>query len=370
MNTHCSDHATPDEGDGRDAILTRIELWRRRPHRLTGDIVTSAHGAGGKASQSLLQAVIFPGFGSAELGKANDGAVLDVGDESRVVLTTDSFVVTPRRFSGGSIGDLAVNGTVNDLAVMGATPRWMSVAFVIEEGFRIDDFRDVVADIARAAMIAGIEIVTGDTKVVGKGAADGIYVTTTGVGILPKGRDLAWTNVRPGDKVIVSGSIGDHGIAVLMARGDVELRADVPSDTAPVHIATQALLNSGASVRWMRDPTRGGVASTMNELAMSAEVGVRLYEQSLPVLPAVNGTCELLGLDPLYVANEGKFIAVVAPEHEDMAITALQSVEVSSGARVIGEITDQHPGLVVLETLFGGTRIVDMLVGDPLPRIC
>ena len=364
------DHDTPPESDGRKAVLTRIEEWRRRPHRLAGDFITSAHGAGGKASQSLLQAVILPGFGSAELKKANDGAILDVGDESRVVLTTDSFVVTPRRFNGGSIGDLAVNGTVNDLAVMGATPRWMSVAFVVEEGFHIDDFRDVVADIARAAMIAGIEIVTGDTKVVGKGAADGIYVTTTGVGVLPDGRDLAYANVRPGDKVIVSGSIGDHGIAVLIARGDIELQAEIPSDTAPVHIATEILLNSGASVRWMRDPTRGGVASTMNELAMCAEVGVRLYEQSLPVLPAVNGTCELLGLDPLYVANEGKFIAVVAPEHEDIALAALKSVEVSRGARVIGEITDQHPGLVVLETLFGGTRIVDMLVGDPLPRIC
>ncbi len=369
MTTQDSDHVAHG-GSDRVAVLARIEKWRRRPHKLKDDVITSAHGAGGKASQSLLQAVIFPAFESEELRKAGDGAVLDVRGESRVVMTTDSFVVTPRRFNGGSIGDLAVNGTVNDLAVMGATPRWMSVAFVVEEGLPMDDFRGIVADIARAAALAGVEIVTGDTKVVGRGAADGIYVTTTGVGVLPPGRNLGPANVRPGDKVIVSGTIGDHGIAVLMARGDVELHADVKSDTAPLHRAVEALLSSCDGVRWMRDPTRGGVASTMNELAMHTEVGVRLYERSLPVLPAVNGTCELLGLDPLYVANEGKFIAVVAPEDEDAALAALRSVEVSREARVIGEITDLHPGIVVLETLFGGTRIVDMLVGDPLPRIC
>lgn len=358
--------AQPSEERAR--VLARIEDWRRRPHRLTDDVITSAHGAGGKASHALLQAVIAPAF---ELtGPALDGAVFDIPTGSRAVITTDSFVVTPRTFPGGSIGELAVNGTVNDLAVMGAEPRWLTVAFVIEEGLPIDEFRDIVAALAAAAARAGVSIVSGDTKVVGRGAADGLYVTTTGVGVLACDRTLSPAIVQPGDAIIVSGDIGDHGIAIVMARGELEFSSPVNSDSAAIHRATHALLACGAEVRWMRDPTRGGVASALNELALDTELGVRLQEDHIPVKAAVAGTCELLGLDPLYVANEGKFLAVVAPHSVEAALAALHRVPESKDARLIGRITDQHPGIVVLETLFGGTRIVDMLVGDPLPRIC
>jgi len=352
----------------RERLHARIEVWRRRPMRLHDEVITSEHGAGGKASQALLNSVVFPAFEMA--GAAMDGAVLQATPRHDLVMSTDSFVVTPRRFPGGSIARLAVNGTINDLAVMGAVPHWLSIAFVLEEGLPIDEFRDTVAEIALAAAEAGVGIVTGDTKVVGRGAADGFYVTTTGIGMRPDDMKLGPSEVRPGDVVLVSGNIGDHGIAVLQARGELDLVSDVSSDCAALHTLVRDLLTSGAEVHWMRDPTRGGVASSMNELAMDAELGVRLIEAQIPVSRPANGVCELLGLDPLYVANEGKLLAVVSSETADKALTALKGHELGRNSSVIGVITSENPGIVVLETLFGGTRVVDMLVGDPLPRIC
>jgi len=356
------------EDSSRERLHSRIEEWRRRPMRLHDDVITSAHGAGGKASQALLNSIIFPAF--EIVGAAMDGAVLKSDPGHDLVVTTDSFVVTPRRFPGGSIAKLAVNGSINDLAVMGATPRWMTVAFVIEEGFEIQELRELVAELARAAVDAGVSIVTGDTKVVGRGAADGIYVTTTGVGTRARSIKIDPANVRSGDSIIISGTLGDHGIAVLQARGELDITSNVTSDCAPLHTLVEALLTSGAETRWMRDPTRGGVASSLNELAMDTELGVRLNETSLPISRSVRGVCELLGLDPLYVANEGKLLAVVSSETAEMALEALKAHPLGRDSAVIGEMTSENPGIVVLETLFGGTRVVDMLVGDPLPRIC
>lgn len=356
------------EDSSRERLHSRIEEWRRRPMRLHDDVITSAHGAGGKASQALLNSIIFPAF--EIVGAAMDGAVLKSDPGHDLVVTTDSFVVTPRRFPGGSIAKLAVNGSINDLAVMGATPRWMTVAFVIEEGFEVQELRELVAELARAAVDAGVSIVTGDTKVVGRGAADGIYVTTTGVGTRARSIKIDPANVRSGDSIIISGTLGDHGIAVLQARGELDITSNVTSDCAPLHTLVDALLTTGAKTRWMRDPTRGGVASSLNELAMDTELGVRLNETSLPISRSVRGVCELLGLDPLYVANEGKLLAVVSSETAEMALEALKAHPLGRDSAVIGEMTSENPGIVVLETLFGGTRVVDMLVGDPLPRIC
>jgi hydrogenase expression/formation protein HypE len=263
-----------------------------------------------------------------------------------------------------------VHGTVNDLAVLGAQPRWLSAAFVIEEGFPVAELRAVVADMAEAATAAGVTIVTGDTKVVGRGAADGLYVTTAGVGVLPPGRTVGPERVQVGDVVLVSGTIADHGMAVMLARGDLALDADIRSDTAAVNGLVEALFEAAPSTRWLRDPTRGGVGTVCNELARDADLAVILDETLLPVAPAVTGACDLLGIDPLYVANEGKVVAVVAPEEADAALAALRSHPLGTDATRIGEVAAEPEGVVVLLTSFGGTRIVDMLVGDPLPRIC
>lgn len=337
---------------------------------MTDEVITMAHGAGGKASQALTNAVFRSAYGGTELDRLEDGAVLDVPTGQRLVFTTDAFVVTPRRFPGGSLGDLAVNGTVNDLSVMGAVPRWLTVSAVLEEGLPLAELREIVADIAAAAARSGVTIVAGDTKVVEHGAADGCYLTTSGIGLLDPHVTLAAERVEPGDAVIVSGTLGDHGTAVMLARGELALQGEVKSDTAPLHEAVAALLAAVPQTRWMRDPTRGGLASACNELSVAAGVGVALFEEMLPVLPQVAGACELLGIDPLYVANEGKLVAIVPSTHVERALTALRSVEVSANATLVGEINDEHPGMVVAHTGFGGSRIVDMLVGAPLPRIC
>jgi hydrogenase expression/formation protein HypE len=279
-------------------------------------------------------------------------------------------VVKPLRFPGGSAGHLAVHGTINDLAMMGARPLALSAAFVLEEGFPIDALREIVADMAEAAAVAGVPIVTGDTKVVDHGAADGMYISTSGVGVVPSGRELSAAKVADGDAVIVSGTIGDHGTAVMLARGDLALEADISSDTAPLHGLMECLLAAAPSTRWLRDATRGGVGTVCNELARASERTVVLDESALPVRPAVGAACELLGIDPLYVANEGKFVAVLPPEEVAPALSALRGHRLGGDAVQIGEIRSEPPGIVVLVTAFGGTRIVDMLVGDPLPRIC
>ncbi len=357
--------------EGREAqVLQRIEAFRRRRPRLSDEIITLAHGAGGKSSAALIDAVFVEAFSNGEPTPLADAACLDLQGTSRMAFSTDSFVVRPRFFPGGSIGHLAVHGTVNDVAMMGARPQWLSAAFVIEEGFAMTELRDIVADMADAARNAGVTIVTGDTKVVDRGAADGLYITTAGVGILDDGRLLHPSLVQPGDVVLVSGTIADHGMAVMLARGDLALEADIRSDTAPLGRLVETLLAAAPSTRWLRDPTRGGLGTVCNELAKDTNLAVVLDEARLPIAPAVNAACDLLGIDPLYVANEGKLVAVVAPDEADAALAALRADPLGVDAARIGEINADPEGIVVLLTTFGGTRIVDMLVGDPLPRIC
>jgi hydrogenase expression/formation protein HypE len=357
-------------GQREAAVLERIETFRRRRPRFKDEMITLAHGAGGKASAALIDAVFLETFGRNADEPLVDAAVLELPTGERIAFTTDSFVVKPLRFEGGSIGHLAVHGTVNDLAVMGARPMWIAAAFVIEEGFSVKELRLIVEDMAEAARGAGVTIVSGDTKVVDKGAADGMYITTSGVGIMPEGRRLAADLVEAGDRIIVSGTIGDHGMAVMLARGDLGIESDLRSDTAPLGDLVEALLAAAPSTRWIRDPTRGGLGTICNELARDANVAVILDELALPVLQSVTGACDVLGIDPLYVANEGKCVAVVPAEEADAALEALRAHPLGTKAALIGEIRSDPEGIVVLRTGFGGTRIVDMLVGDPLPRIC
>ena len=356
--------------DREAVVLDRVEAFRRRRPRFTDEIITLAHGAGGKASAALIDAVFAEAFSNAALAPLADGARLMLPSGDELIFSTDSFVVKPLRFPGGSIGHLAVHGTVNDLAVMGARPLALSAAFVLEEGFAVAELRAVVADMADAARAAGVAIVTGDTKVVNRGAADGLYITTAGVGLVPAGRRLGPEQVRAGDHVLVSGTLADHGIAVMLARGDLAIDADVRSDTAPLAGLVDELLEAAPATRWMRDPTRGGLGTVCNELARAVDMAVVLDESALPIAPAVNGACDLLGIDPLYVANEGKLVAVVAAEESDAALAALRRHPCGADAAVIGRIAAEPASVVVLLTAFGGTRIVDMLVGDPLPRIC
>jgi hydrogenase expression/formation protein HypE len=352
------------------AVFDRIEAFRRRRPRLLDDVVTLAHGAGGKASAALLDAVFMPAFSNDALAAQTDAAVLALSSGEKLAFSTDSYVVKPLVFPGGSVGHLAVHGTINDLAMMGARPIALSAAFVLEEGFPIDSLRQIVADMAEAAAAAGVPIVTGDTKVVDHGAADGMYISTSGVGVIPEGRELTAAKVAEGDVLICSGTIANHGIAVMLARGDLALDADVNSDTAPLHDLMESLIGAAPSTRWLRDATRGGVGTVCNELARDSQLTVVLREDDLPVRPDVAAACELLGIDPLYVANEGKFVAVVSPDEASAALVALRAHPLGTQAVQIGEIRSEPPGIVVLVTAFGGTRIVDMLVGDPLPRIC
>ena len=343
-------------------------MKRRRP-KLRDELVTLAHGSGGKATRALVESLFVEELGNPLLAPLGDSAVLELNG-TRLAFTTDSYVVKPIFFPGGDIGELAVNGTVNDLAVAGARPVALAAGFVIEEGFPIVDLRRIAASMARAAAGAGVPVAAGDTKVVERGKADGLYVTTAGIGVIADGVSLSPERVRPGDRVLVSGTLGDHGMAVMVARGELELEVDLESDTAPVHELTAALLELGHAVRWMRDPTRGGLATALNELAEQAGVAVVLEEPALPLRPAVVGTCEILGIDPLYVASEGRLIAVVAEEAANDALAILRSHPLGAEAAIVGEVRAEPEGFVLLQTGFGGSRVVDMLVGDPLPRIC
>jgi hydrogenase expression/formation protein HypE len=322
-----------------------------------------AHGAGGKASRRLIDGLIAPLLMGESHESLSDAAMVDI-DGSATAITTDAFVVTPLRFPGASIGELAVNGTVNDLAVSGAIPMALVASFILEAGLPTNSLEAEVRAMAEAAARAGIAIVGGDTKVVEHGKADQMYITTTGIGRRRPGLVLGPGEVRAGDKIIVSGPIGDHGITILLARGELDLEADLRSDTRSVLPLVEELIRvAGPGVRWMRDPTRGGVATTLNELALDSGLGVSLLEECIPVRAEVRGACELLGLDPLHIANEGQFLAVVAPEYAEAALTV-------AGATIIGEIRAEPAGSVLVTTGYGGSRIVDMLVGDPLPRIC
>jgi hydrogenase expression/formation protein HypE len=351
-------------------VLERIERARRARPRVREKLITLAHGAGGKATQSLIEAIFLDAFRNPLLEPLEDAATVTAGD-ARLAFTTDSYVVSPLFFPGGNIGDLAVNGTVNDLAVSGAWPAHLSAGFILEEGFPVEDLRRIVASMAAAAAAAGVSIVTGDTKVVQRGKGDGCYINTAGVGLLTDNLTLGVATARPGDAVIVSGPVGDHGITIMLARGELDIEADLVSDTASVHELVRGLLDAvGPDVRAMRDATRGGVATILNEVATAAGVAVAIEEEAVPVRAEVRGACELLGIDPLYVACEGRIVAIVDPGAADAAVAALQAHPLGAGAAVVGHVAEDPPGLVLLKTGFGGTRIIDLLVGDPLPRIC
>ena len=341
------------------------------PHpRFRDPQIEMAHGAGGKASRRLVEGLIAPILLSGNSGPLTDAARLSVGSE-QISITTDSFVVNPLTFPGGSIGELAVNGTVNDLAVSGSQPLAIVVTFVIEAGLPATVLEAEVRAMATAAEHAGVAILGGDTKVVEHGKADRLYVTTTGIGKPICRLNLDAASVRPGDKVLLSGPMGDHGITILLARGELDLEADLRSDTRSVFPLIRAMEEAaGPGIRWMRDPTRGGVATSLNELARDCRRSVHIAEEELPVREGVRGACELLGLDPLHIANEGQFLAVVAPEYSDLALNALVQAPGGGEARMIGEIQHQPAGAVLVTTQYGGSRIADMLVGDPLPRIC
>lgn len=353
-------------------VLARVEARRRRGRgKLLDERITLSHGAGGKATHALIEALLLRHLGNPLLDPLGDSATFAEGDgETCWAFSTDSFVVRPRFFPGGDIGELAVNGTVNDLAMAGARPLYLSLALILEEGLPTEELERILASVATAAAAAEVVVATGDTKVVERGRGDGVYITTAGVGVLHGRVRLGADQVRPGDQVIVSGTIGDHGMAVMVARGDLELEAELASDTAPLHGLVGELLGRAPGTRWLRDPTRGGVATALNELAGAAGLGIVIDEAALPIRPQVNGACEILGLDPLYVANEGKLLAVVAPEDGEIALAALRAHPLGRDAAVIAHVCSDPPGMVLLDTAFGGTRVVDMLAGDPLPRIC
>ena len=337
------------------------------------DTILLGHGSGGKLSAELIRDIFLPAFQNPVLSRLDDQAIVNVNGQ-RLAITTDSFVVKPLFFPGGDIGSLAVHGTVNDLAMGGATPLFLSAAFIIEEGFSMDELRRVVDSLRQAAAGAGVQVVTGDTKVVEKGKGDGLFINTTGIGLVPEGVDLSADRARPGDKVLLSGSIGDHGIAILAQREGLEFETQIQSDSAALHTLVAGMLdvtsNVTRDIRCMRDPTRGGVSSALNEIAERSRVGIELEENSLPIHEEVRGACELLGLDPLYVANEGKLIAIVAPEAADAVLQAMKRHPLGAEARIVGTVKKEDAGMVTMRTPFGTTRIVDMLAGDQLPRIC
>ncbi len=347
---------------------------RRRSGKLRDSRVTLAHGSGGKAMRDLIDDVILGAFGNPLLAPLEDqarialGALAALGD--RLAFTTDSYVVDPLFFPGGDIGSLAVNGTVNDLAVSGARPLYLSCGFILEEGLEIEVLRRVAASMRAAADAAGVAIVTGDTKVVHRGAADKLFVNTAGIGVIPRGLEIAARRARVGDAVLVNGTIGDHGATVLKARGDLAIDADLGSDCQPLHGLVAALLDACPDVHCLRDATRGGVATVLNEFAQAASVRIEIDEQALPIRAEVRGICEILGLDPIHMANEGKLVALVPGEHAAAALAAMRAHPAGRDAACIGRVVPGQDDSVVMRTLFGGERIVDMLVGDQLPRIC
>ncbi|HEX3832534.1 MAG TPA: hydrogenase expression/formation protein HypE [Solirubrobacteraceae bacterium] len=359
--------------DREERVLRIIETARAKKARFRDKQITLAHGAGGKATQTLIEGLLVPAFaaeGSPTLAALGDAGTVEVGG-ARVAMTSDSFVVSPLRFPGGSIGELAVNGTANDLAMAGARPQALTVSMILEEGLDAGVLRDEVQAIADTARTAGVEIVGGDTKVVQRGLADGMYLCTTGIGAIDPRAKLSTGGIRPGDQIIVSGPIGEHGTAIMLARDQFDLDAEVESDTRCLWPAVDVLLDAvGAQLHCLRDATRGGVASVLNELARASGVSMVVREADVPVSPVVGAAAELLGIDPMYIANEGRLVAFVAPEATDAALAALRTVPGSEHAAAIGEARTEPPGMVMVQTAFGGRRVMDQLVGDPLPRIC
>ena len=358
-----------------DDVLGKIERTRQaRRHKfyLRDEHITLSHGSGGKATHNLIEGVFAPAFSNPLLDRMDDSATFALeGTEQRLAFTTDTYVVSPLFFPGGDIGKLAVHGTINDLAMVGASPLYLSVGIILEEGFPIATLRRIVDSMAKAAAEAGVAIVTGDTKVVQRGKADGIFINTSGVGVVRAPSPIGQAQVKPGDKILLSGPVGDHGIAIMLAREALEMEADIESDTAPLHdLVAQVLSAIGSSLHCLKDPTRGGVATSLNEIAIGAEVSIALDEQAIPVRAEVRGACEILGLDALTIANEGKMLAIVAPEAANTALAAMRSHPRGREASIIGTVQAEPAGMVFLRTDIGGTRVLDMLVGDPLPRIC
>lgn len=331
--------------------------------------IVLAHGSGGTVSRQLVDKIILPQFRNELLEPLHDGAIFSLG-EQRLAFTTDSFVVNPIFFPGGDIGKLAIHGTVNDLAMCGARPRYLSASFILEEGLPMEDFWRVVQSMRAAADDAKVALVTGDTKVVDRGKADKIFINTSGIGVVPAGLNIHPARAQVGDKIIINGPIAVHGIAIMSVREGLEFETEIASDTAPLHELVEALIAAKIDLHVLRDPTRGGVTSALAEIAQSARLGMLLDEAAIPISEEVKGACEILGLDPLYVANEGKFIAIVAKEDADAALAALRSHLSGKEAAIIGEVVQQHPGMVMMRTRVGGTRVVDMLSGEQLPRIC
>lgn len=359
-------------------LFQRVERARRRKHKFKDEQITLAHGSGGRAMHELVEGLFLEYLRNPLLEALEDQAVFEIGDgqPTRLAFTTDSYVVTPVFFPGGDIGSLAVNGTVNDLAMSGARPLYLSAGFILEEGFPVADLRRILQSMRAAAEEAGVQIVTGDTKVVQKGSADKIFINTAGIGVIESPVKISATLAQVGDQVILSGHIGDHGTTIMIARGELELETDIESDTAPLGSLVREMLDemSGAgladAIHCLRDPTRGGVATTLNEIALSSEVCIEIHEDRIPVREEVKGACEILGLDPLYVANEGKLLALVASEAAEPLLRRMRENAYGRDACVIGEVKREPQGIVAMRTGFGGTRIVDMLVGEQLPRIC
>jgi hydrogenase expression/formation protein HypE len=333
------------------------------------DKILLDHGSGGKISHTMIAEMMLPAFDNPILSQLNDGAEVKIGDE-RLAFSTDSYVVDPIFFPGGNIGDLAVNGTVNDLAMCGAVPLFLSVGLIIEEGFPAADLDTILRQMGVAALKAGVLVVTGDTKVVPRGAADKIFINTAGIGRIPEGVEISGHLAKPGDKILLSGTLADHGIAVLTSREGMRFDSPVVSDTAALNHLVQRLLAVDRDIHVLRDPTRGGLGTTLNEIAGQSRVGIHIAEESIPIKPDVAALCELLGFDPLYIANEGKLVAFVSPDHADAVLAVLHEDPIGKNACIIGEVVEAPAGRVILKTRIGGTRIVDMLTGEQLPRIC
>ncbi len=367
--------STTDNSERIDDVLKKIERTRQaRRHKfyLRDEKITLSHGSGGKSTHNLIEGVFAPAFSNPFLDAMDDAATFGIhGSGQRMAFTTDTYVVSPLFFPGGDIGKLAVHGTINDLAMAGAVPMYLSAGFILEEGFPISDLRRIVDSMAKAANEAGVAIVTGDTKVVQRGKADGIFINTAGVGIIHADWLLGQSQLQPGDKVLLSGSVGDHGIAIMLAREALEIETEIQSDTAALQTLTAALLEAaGDGIHCFKDPTRGGVATSLNEMASGSEVAIGLDEHTIPVHGEVRGACEILGLDPLTIANEGKLLAIVAPDKAELALKVMRSHPLGREAAIIGSVQADPPGMVFLRTDIGGMRVLDMLVGDPLPRIC
>jgi len=346
-----------------------IENYSCQLPKMDYDTIQLAHGAGGKLSAELIEKIFLPHFGNNVLNQLEDQAILS-NFESHIAFTTDTFVVDPIFFPGGNIGELSVNGTVNDIAMSGAKPLFMSVGFIIEEGFPINKLHNLVSAMKTAASIAKVQIVAGDTKVVNKGSCDKIFINTSGIGEVPVGVNISAANIQPHDKIIISGTIAEHGMAVMTTREDLSFKSQIQSDTAALNSLVESMLTVTKNIHAIRDPTRGGVATTLNEFAKQSKVGIELYANEIPIKPAVQGACEVLGIDPLYVANEGKLIAVVPESSAEEMLVKMQSTELGKDAKIIGEAVATNPGIVLQHTGFGAKRIVDMPIGEQLPRIC